>query len=115
MAASKFFVTVSPSPSWAETGPTIEKARTAQVAAMIVRIFMCFLLPHGRRPCAGPEKKHLECERKAPRTRKNREAQRHGEAPEPEGRPLRQGDPGRADPIRNYDRDRKRRARTGRP
>src|SRR5215472_12773220 len=71
MAASKFFVTVSASPSWAEMGPAIEKARTAQVAATMVRIFMCFLLlPHGRRPCAGLEKstekvkeKHQERER----------------------------------------------------
>src|SRR5215472_9040384 len=70
MAASNFFVTVSPSPSWAETGPAIEKARAAQAAAT-VRIFMCFrLLPHGRCPCAGLEKstekakeKHQERER----------------------------------------------------
>src|SRR5215471_16194527 len=71
MAASNFFVTVSASPSWAETAPAIEKARTAQVAGTMVRIFMCFLLlPHGRRPCAGLEKstekvkeKHQERER----------------------------------------------------
>jgi hypothetical protein len=43
MAASKFFVTVSGSPSWAETGPAIEKERMAQVAVMMVRIFMGFL------------------------------------------------------------------------
>ena len=40
MAASKFFVTVVASPSWADTGPAIEKASAAQVAAMMIRIFM---------------------------------------------------------------------------
>src|SRR6478672_2087038 len=48
MAASKFFVTVCASLSWALMGPAIEKARAAQVAAMMVRIFMGFLpLPIG--------------------------------------------------------------------
>src|SRR3954466_3575114 len=37
MAASKFFVTVCGSPSWAETAPAVEKARARQVAAMMVR------------------------------------------------------------------------------
>jgi hypothetical protein len=57
MAASKFFVTVSGSPSWAETGLAIEKVRAAQVVMMMVRIFMGFLLlPAGRCPPAGLEK-----------------------------------------------------------
>jgi hypothetical protein len=43
MAASKFFATVSVSPSWAETKLAIERARAAQVA-MIVRLFTGFLL-----------------------------------------------------------------------
>ena len=42
MAASKFFVTVIVSPSWADAGPAIEKASAAQVAAMMIRIFMGF-------------------------------------------------------------------------
>src|SRR3954453_16504858 len=44
MAASKFFVTVCALLSWAWMGPAIEKVRAAQVAAMMVRIFMGFLL-----------------------------------------------------------------------
>src|SRR3954453_6286120 len=48
MAASKFFVTVCGSPSWAETAPAIEKARPRQGAAMMVRIFMGF--PSAFRP-----------------------------------------------------------------
>ena len=44
MAAPKFFVTVCASPSWADEKPAIERARAAQVAAMMVRIFMGLLL-----------------------------------------------------------------------
>src|SRR3954471_8674566 len=43
MAASKFFVTVCAPLSWAEMGLAIERARAAQLAAMMVRIFMGFL------------------------------------------------------------------------
>src|SRR3954468_7346906 len=49
MAASKFFVTVCATLSWAWMWPAIEKARAAQMAAMMVRTFMRFLpLPCGR-------------------------------------------------------------------
>ena len=44
MAASNFFVTVCASLSWAWMGPAIEKAKAAQLAAIMVRIFMGFLL-----------------------------------------------------------------------
>src|ERR1700688_4944983 len=44
MDDSKVFLTVFASLSLAYMGPAIEKARTAQVAAMMVRIFMGFLL-----------------------------------------------------------------------
>src|SRR5215472_9706277 len=47
MAASKFFVTVCASLSWAWVGPAIGKARAAQVAAMMVRIMGFLLLPKG--------------------------------------------------------------------
>ena len=72
-------MTVSASPSWAETGPAIEKARAAQVAATMVRIFMGFLLlPHGKRPRAGLGQKPREGE-ESTRTRNNRLRRRHGE------------------------------------
>ena len=64
MATPRLFVTASSSLSWAETGPPIEKARVAQVAVIVVRIFMGFLpLACGRCPYARPETKHQECER----------------------------------------------------
>jgi hypothetical protein len=44
MAPSKFLVTVRASLAWAQTGAAVERARGAQVAAIMVRIFMGFLL-----------------------------------------------------------------------
>src|SRR3546814_18664380 len=74
----------------------------------MVLIFMGFLLLlHGRCPCARLEKSTKKQNNSVPR--------QHDETPEPERRPLRQDDARRADPTRNCNPDRKRRARTGRP
>src|SRR3546814_5659386 len=73
----------------------------------MVLIFMGFLLLlHGRCPCARLEKSTKKQNNSVPR--------QHDETPEPERRLLRQDDARRADPTRNCNRDRKRRARTGR-
>src|SRR4051794_12594042 len=63
IAASKFFVMVCASASWTYMGPAIKMARAAQLAAMMVRIFIGFLaLGFGRfrsRHHLGPEGFHI--------------------------------------------------------